>query len=308
MHLRAPSFVQSIMSVGNTSTLVASPSAEEAVGIGSMIAGRYRLVEVLGRGAQGVLYRGYDTCDGDEVAAKVFRPVAQDPNALERTFREAHAMMQLAGTAAVRILHHVRTPDGGMCLILELLRGRELKARLEELEAAKRRMSIGELTSIFEPIVETLEAARACGIVHRDIKPGNIFLLDPAHGGGVRLLDFGFARLMRSRPLTAEGMVAGTPSYIAPEVWMGLPAIDHRADVYGLAVILYRVLAGSLPFGSDLETLIKVVPNAPRPSLYALHTDLAPAIDGWVQQALAADREQRFGCARAMWRALLTCL
>jgi serine/threonine protein kinase len=273
--------------------------------LGEVLGGRYELVDLLARGAQGVLYRAHDLKDGDDVAIKVLTNSTRDPDALERMFREAHAMMQLAGTAAVRVLDQVHTEDGEFCLVMELLRGRELKERLVELEAAGERMPVAEILRIFDPIVKTLEAARERGIVHRDIKPGNIFLLV---GGGVRLLDFGFARLLRHKPLTRDGVVAGTPSHIPPEVWQRAPDLDHRVDVYALGVVLFRVLAGRPPFAGGLEEVARAVVNDARPSLHALRSDLPPAIDDWVEHALAVDREKRFTRVLAMWNALRVCL
>ena len=139
-------------------------------------------------------------------------------------------------------------------------------------------------------------------IVHRDMKPKNIFVVDPAHGGGVKLLDFGFAKFLRMRSVTAQGMVAGSPSYIAPEQWLGQGAtLDGRVDVYGLAAVMFRALTGRPPFlASDLHELLVLVTSAPRPSLHALRPDLPPAVDDWVEQALAIDREERFSTVRAL--------
>src|SRR5690606_17936342 len=153
------------------------------------------------------------------------------------------------------------------------------------------------------------EAARDLGIVHRDIKPENVFVIHPAYGGGVRLLDFGFARFTRRRRITRQGMVAGSPSHIAPEAWLGRDDLDHRVDVYGLAVVLCRLPAGDVPLAAPkLADLMKVVTAAPRPSLRALRPGLPPAIDDWVEHALAVDRERRFQTASALWNALRGCL
>jgi serine/threonine-protein kinase len=151
--------------------------------------------------------------------------------------------------------------------------------------------------------VQTLSAAHEVHIVHRDLKPANIFVLSDQRG--VRLLDFGFAKFTRLRGLTAEGMIAGSPSYIAPEVWAGKrDVLDHRVDVYGLGAVIFRCLAGIAPFASkDLGTLLRDVTTAPRPKLTAVRPDLPGAIDDWLEQTLAIDPNQRFQTAKASWRA-----
>ncbi len=274
-----------------------------------MLGGRYQLLGLLGRGGQSTVYRARDLKDGDEVAIKVLMPNT-DPASVERMYREAWAMSSLQGTAAVRVLHQVRDPDGTFALVMELLRGCDLLDWLEAREARGERASVSSLRAIAEPLVETLEVAHANGIVHRDIKPPNVWIIDEAAGGGIRLLDFGFAKLVRSVPITGADDVAGTPTFIAPELFMeGAGKADARADVYSLAVLFYRVLAGCVPFeGESLLELLHMVTSGPRPSLHAVRPDLPPAVDEWVAQALAADRDLRFERVRGMWNALLGCL
>jgi eukaryotic-like serine/threonine-protein kinase len=275
---------------------------------GELLDGRYELRDVIARGSQGFLYRARDRKDGDDVAVKLLRVAGNDPNAVERLFREAQAMTQLMNTSAVRVLDHVRAADGSIGLVMELLHGRELADELAELEASGERMPRDQIVSLFEPIVATLDAAREVGIVHRDVKPENIFVIHPAYGGGVRLLDFGFARFTRLTRITREGDIAGSPTHISPEAWAGVADLDHRADVYALAVVLFRVLAGRVPFAGTFGEIMRAVTSAPRPSLFALRPDLPPAIDDWVNQALAVDRDRRFTRTGAMWRALRSCL
>jgi serine/threonine-protein kinase len=183
-----------------------------------------------------------------------------------------------------------------------------LNEYLAEFEEGGERLSMSEIHTIFEPIVKTLDTAHEHGIVHRDIKPENIFVIHAAWGGGVRLLDFGFTRFVHARRLTAPGLVAGSPSYLAPEAWAGASDLDHRADVYGLGVVLYRVLAGAVPFSGRIHDLLKLVCSAPRPSLHAVRPDLPPEIDDWVAAALAVNPNDRFQKASALWNALATCL
>ncbi len=274
--------------------------------LGEIVGGRYELRSVLGRGGQSVIYRAKDRTDGDEVAVKIQK--VGDPDGIDRMFREARALLALGGTAALRVLHQTKTDDGATCLVTELLRGHDLTEHLSEIESDGGRMPLQELVAIFGPIVDTLEAARERGIVHRDIKPENIFVIHAAYGGGVRLLDFGFTRFVHTRGLTQPGIVAGSPLYLAPETWGGITDIDHRADVYALAVVLYRVLAGKVPFSGRINELLKIVRTAPRPSLHAVRPDLPEVIDDWVASALAIDRNERFERVGALWNALLACL
>lgn len=275
-----------------------------------MLAERYELLSLLGRGGQSAVYRAKDQRNGNEVAVKVLVPNT-DPQSVERMYREAIAMSKLADTtAAVKIFEQISEPDGTRAIVMELLHGWDLLHYLEHREAKGQRMSTRSIRGLAEPLVDTLEAAHAIGIVHRDIKPPNIWVVHDSHGGGVRLLDFGFAKLQRAAAITSSDQVAGTPTFIAPEVFVqGAAKADSRADVYSLAVVFFRVLSGRVPFeGESLVDLLKKVTSAPRPSLHALRPDLPKSVDEWVQQALAANRDSRFNGVRPMWNALLACL
>ncbi len=270
---------------------------------GEVIAQRYRLLGHLDRGGQGVVYRALDMKHGDEVAIKILKDAsARDVAWRERMMREAHALTVLRGTAAVRVMHQAWADDGSFCLITELLDGKDFEAYLLTLEQSGQRLGLGELIDMLEPVVATLEVAHASGILHRDLKPANLFVLT---AGGVRLLDFGFAKFLRMRSVTQAGLVAGSPSYIAPELWRGVTDVDHRIDVYSLGAVAFRALSGSPPFsGEGLKEILHRVTTAPRPSLHRLRPDLPPSVDDWVRQALATEPEERFSRVRAMWNAL----
>lgn len=276
--------------------------------LGEIVGGRYELRSVVGQGGQSVIYRAKDRHSGDDVAVKILKWVG-DKEAMGRLFREAEALEALAGTAALRVIEQTSTDDGAACLVTELLRGVDLNEHLAELEADGGRMGAAEIRSTFEPIVATLEAAHAKELLHRDVKPENIFVVHAAWGGGVRLLDFGFSRFLQLRRLTSPGMVAGSPMYLAPEVWSGKgDEVDQRCDVYALGVVLFRVLAGEVPFSGRLRELLVTVRTAPRPSLRRLRPDLPPEIDDWVAAALAVEPDDRFQRVRALWNALQLCL
>jgi len=272
--------------------------------IGQVIGERYRLVAELGSGGQGLVFRGVDLRDGDEVAVKVLEPSPLDDQLRERNLREAHALTVLTGTAAVRVLHQAWTDDGAFCIVMELLQGSDLEKHLRARAARSELITPADLVPILNPIVDTLEIAHDAGILHRDLKPGNIFILD---SGEVRLLDFGFAKFTRMRPVTQAGMVAGSPSYIAPEIWEGESELDQRIDVYSLGAVIFRALAGSPPFKSDdLSEVLAMATTAPRPSLTRIRPELPAKIDAWVEHALAISPNDRFSSARALYNAFTT--
>lgn len=274
--------------------------------IGQTISQRYELLDVIGRGGQGTVYHALDRWMSRQVALKVLgSKAAREPHFVERLMREQQAMIVLKGTSAVELFDVCRGNDGELCLVMELLSGVDLDEHLYTLEQRRERLPLERVAQIFDPIVNTLEIAHAAGILHRDLKPANIFLVE---GGGVRLLDFGLARLKKSAPLTAAGTVMGSPSFMAPEAWTGVSdLLDQRADVYSLGVILFRVLAGELPLsGANLKEKFLSTTTGARPSLLRHRPDLPRHADEWVALALAIDREQRFGSVRALWRAFLT--
>jgi serine/threonine-protein kinase len=267
-------------------------------------------MQVVGKGAHGLVYRGLDRDTDADVAVKVIHTGVAHQSELEaRMEREYEAIQALAGTAATRV-HGIMREDGALCLVMEFLRGQDFDEYLADIEEQGRRIDSGTLIEFLDPIAETLEKAHEIGILHRDLKPGNIFI--PGRGGSsaVRLLDFGLSRSGSSSPITLDGVVIGSPSYIAPEVWEGNPrALDHRIDVYSFGAIIFRALAGRVPFPvKSIREKLDAAKTAPRPSLHAIRTDLAPSIDGWVQKALAIDRNERFDRVRSMWDTLLDAL
>jgi eukaryotic-like serine/threonine-protein kinase len=281
---------------------------------GRILDGRYQLLELIGQGNHGVVYRALDHVSRYEVAVKLLRDVEANPEYYVRMVREARAMAALAGTSAVQVHGFGSDVDGVFYIIMELLAGMNFEEHLGRLEARGGHLPPTQLVTILDPIVATLEAAHERGIVHRDLKPSNIFLVDAAGrsaaDSGVRLLDFGLVKLMGARPLTRQGMVAGSPSYIAPEAWAGNPSkLDQRIDVYSFAVIIFRCLSGRVPFDTgDLFEKLTLVTTGKRPSLRALRPDLPRDIDYWVEQSMAIKPDDRFLRIRAMWTALRSTL
>ncbi len=288
-----------------------------------VVAGRYEVGDIVGRGGYGMVRRALDRKTGLTVAMKVLSADAgRDPHLVERMLREQQAMVAMAGTCAVSAIDLCRLASGAPCLVMEWLDGCDLERQLSDWEAQGQRPSVPRLLEILRPLTDTLQRAHELGIVHRDIKPANVFLTtasgengantngSPGETGAVRLLDFGLSRMRSSAPLTAVGMVMGSPSYIPPETWRGNSAlIDHRADLYSLAVIVFRALSGRLPFDTpSLVEKLKLVTTGDRPSVCAFRPDLPRTVDDWMKRALAVEPEQRFQSARDFYDSLALAL
>jgi serine/threonine protein kinase len=281
-----------------------------------VVADRYEVGEVVGVGGYGTVRRALDRKTGKPVAIKLLSVDAgKDPHQVERMLREQQAMLAMAGTCAVTAVDLCRLPSGAPCLVMEWLEGRDLESELSDWEAAGHRQSNAFVLELMRPLTETLQRAHELGIVHRDIKPANVFLT-PGTGepaalmGTVRLLDFGLSRMRTAAPLTAIGMVLGSPSYIPPETWRGNSSlIDYRADLYSLAVIVFRLFAGRLPFETpSLVKKLELVTTGERPSVCALRPDLPLTTDDWMRRALAIEPAERFQSAREFHDALTLAL
>jgi serine/threonine-protein kinase len=276
---------------------------------GALVHGRFRVVGPLGEGAHGAVYRAVDLAhaEAEEVALKVLHDdIAADESYRLRLIREAHAIGQLHGTCAVRVHALDQTPDGQLYLAMEYLEGMDLAAYVRHHEKQLGPLPVAEVLSMLGPVAATLQIAHAKGIVHRDVKPKNIFVCDDASRGRMRLLDFGLARDLGVSSMTSDGTVAGSPATIAPEVWLGRKDRDHRVDVYALGITVFRALGGCYPFDPrlPLARLLMEVTLAERPSLHARRPDLPAAVDGWVQRSLTIDPTYRFASVRDQWSAL----
>jgi eukaryotic-like serine/threonine-protein kinase len=275
-------------------------------GQGEILDGRYVLGEQVGRGGHGVVYRALDRQTNTPVAVKVLNQhTAGDKEYAVRLWREAQSLAALLGSNVVRVHGFGTDPWGAVYMVMELLEGETFEEHLAGMELFGDRISAFELLRTLDPVVHALHMAHAKGIIHRDVKPGNIFLLAPEPGAGVRLMDFGLAKIQGAEQLTRAGMVAGSPSYIAPELWSE-DGYDHRIDVYSLGAVVFRALSGRPPFlgATTLELYVKAT-SAERPRLSPVRPDLPPEIDAWVARALAIRSEDRYPYVTTMWNDLL---
>jgi tetratricopeptide (TPR) repeat protein len=266
--------------------LLATPSAAAAL---PERIGPYRVEAELGRGGMGVVYRALDEALARPVAVKVVRPDAVGPAARERFAREARAAASVRYDHVVSVYGVGETPDGAPYLAMEHLAG----PTLADLIRTRQRLAAREAAAVAAQVADGLAAAHAAGLVHRDVKPGNI-LFDPATGRA-KLADFGLARGDAvPSGLTAEGVVAGTPAYLSPEQARGAAALDGRCDVYGLGVTLYEALTGEVPFrGAAHLVLRQILEDEPRPPRQ-LNDAVPRDLETVVLQALAKEPGRRY--------------
>jgi len=248
--------------------------------------GRYELIEKLGQGGMGAVYRARDTLLQRIVAVKVIATsIDQNEELRERFFREARAAGQLSHKNIITI-HDLGEHEGQPYLAMEYLQGQDLLARMQ----APQRMSLRRRVDISIEICEGLDFAHVHGVVHRDIKPANIFITD---SGMVKILDFGLARLVTSE-LTRSNMMMGTINYMAPEQIRG-EKIDHRADIFSTAVVIYELLTGRRAFDADsfAATLYKILQEFPEP-LQQIDPTIPIELVRVVERALSKPRDERY--------------
>jgi len=270
---------------------------------GDIIDDRYKLEKELGRGGHGLVFRAFDQQQNVGVAIKILnQSVAEDPQYTVRLWREAQSLAALWGSSVVRVFGFgTDEANGFVYMSMELLEGDTLSQHLSDLEDHKSKMSSFRVLESLDPVARALHMAHSKGIIHRDVKPSNIILLYEEKGGGTRLMDFGLAKIHGSMQLTQAGMVAGSPSYISPEVWRAKP-FDHRIDVYSFAAVIYRALAGVPPFvGESMVDILMAATMGERPQLSPHRPELGPAIDDWVRKALAIEADDRYPYVSSMW-------
>jgi CheY-like chemotaxis protein len=266
---------------------------------GTVLDGRYRLEAEIGSGGYGVVYRATQIGLERPVAVKVFRPAPGNstPESLERFRREGISACRVNHPDAISVLDFAVSSTGIAYLVMELLEGRTLADAIAETAVLAPRRA----AAIASRVAAVLAEAHAAGIVHRDVKPENIFLRGAGEGESVTVVDFGVAKLLdapegtRGVPDTAENGLVGTPVYIAPERLLGRP-YDGSADVYSLGVTMYRMLAGRLPFGGDAATVPAIIVEALRgepepPSRF--NPEVTPSLERLVLLAMSRDPADR---------------
>jgi serine/threonine-protein kinase len=253
---------------------------------------RYLIRGFIGKGATARVYLAEDLERGEPVAVKVLdEAFAKARGSRERFLREASAAAKIRHPNVVEIYNTGRREDGIPYLIMEFMFGESLGDLLRR----EQRMTTGEALVVLRQAARGLDAAHQAGVIHRDVKPDNIFLVgEPGSSYAVKVLDFGLARIKELPSVTGLGIAVGTMEYMAPEQVV-TEATDPRTDVYGLGVVMYRTFAGRLPFetSDDVKLLAsQLVEPPPPPSKFC--PELDPAIEAVILRALSKGPENRY--------------
>lgn len=264
---------------------------------GAVIAGRYRLAERLGTGGMSVVFRATDLELDDEIAVKVLTQAVFDAETDARLRRELMLSQQIVHRNIVRTFEMGRA-QGLRYLILELLRGSKLTDRMHGGP-----LPLGEGLDYLAQACAGLQAAHDLGVIHRDVKPGNFFI---AEGGVLKVMDFGLAKVRDAPGLTPTGVIAGTPSYMAPEQASDFRSVAAATDIYALGVVAYEMFTARLPFVHENPLAVlnmhrDTLPDPPR----SRNPSLPEALERIILRCLEKDPGRRFGNCREMGQHLV---
>jgi serine/threonine protein kinase len=269
---------------------------------GAVIADKYRIERLIGRGGMGSVWSAVHVSLGQRVAVKLIaKRYASSREARHRFDLEAKAVAQLRSRYVVQVYDHGEMQDGTPYIVMEYLEGESLDARI-----SRGPLTLAAASVILEQIGRALGRAHALGMVHRDLKPENVFLTVSPDGDGevAKVLDFGIVKLRGQEGIgssTRTGAVLGTPLYMSPEQARGLKSVDHRTDLYSLGMVTYAMLTGQPAFtGESLGDLLVAICTQPLPVLRQTAHWLPPPMDGWFQRACAREPAERFSAAEEL--------
>jgi serine/threonine protein kinase len=263
----------------------------------TVLSGRYRLESKLGSGGMSTVYLALDEVLDRPVAVKLLhREISEEADQLERFRREARAAARLSHPNLVGVID-AGEDDGRPYIVFEYIEGRTLKRRIQE----EGGLPVDEAVAYAIEIGRGLTAAHARKLVHRDVKPQNV-LIDPA--GRAKVTDFGIARSLEQKGMTATGRVLGTTDYVSPEQAMG-EDVDERSDVYSLGVVLYEMLTGDVPFQAETQVGVAMKHvNEPMPDVQVKRPEVSAAVASVVDRATTKDQRDRYSTVAQMVRDL----
>jgi len=265
---------------------------------GEIVDGKYRIIRLIGEGGMGAVYEGENTRIHRRVAIKVLHAgVAETAEAVQRFEREAQAAGRIGSEHIVEVLDLGNLASGDRYMVMEFMDGDSLSARIQK----SGRIAPIDLYPIAHQLLAALHAAHTAGIIHRDLKPDNVYLLKTRSGVAdfVKLLDFGISKFNQLSgdsgfSMTRTGAVMGTPYYMAPEQASGESAVDHRADIWSLGVILYECLSGTRPIeGENLTQVVSRLMSAGIIPLERIAPELPHDVSAIVTQMLSRDAQRR---------------
>jgi serine/threonine protein kinase/predicted Zn-dependent protease len=279
-----------------TRTLITST---HKIRIGANFADRYHILEELGRGGMGKVYKALDTQVDEKLAIKILNPeVAYDEKSRERFRNELKTTRQISHRHICRV-YDFSEADGQAFITMEYVSGEDLKSLIRRIG----QLTPGKAVFIARQIAEGLIEAHRLGVVHRDLKPHNI-MLDKE--GNVRIMDFGIARTFKKSGVTDTGVIIGTPEYMSPEQVEGRDA-DQRSDIYSLGIIMYEMLTGRVPFAGDTPLSVAVKQKTERPvNPRRLNPQIPTEISRIILRCLEKDRSLRFQDANQLMQELHT--
>jgi serine/threonine-protein kinase len=263
---------------------------KEELTTGSTFAGRYQIIEELGKGGMGKVYKAQDTDLKEKVAIKLLKPeIAADKKTIER-FRNELKFARKIRHKNVCQMYDLNKEEGSHYITMEYVDGKDLKSMIRMMG----QLSSGKTISIARQVCEGLEEAHKLGVVHRDLKPQNIMVDEE---GNARIMDFGIARSIKEKGITAAGVMIGTPEYMSPEQVEGKD-VDQRSDIYSLGVILYEMVTGRVPFEGDTPFTIGVKHKSEEPTdPKELNTQLPEDLNLVILRCLEKDKEKRYQSA-----------
>ncbi|MFC2164720.1 protein kinase [Acidobacteriota bacterium] len=268
---------------------IEAPRAELTTG--STFAERYQIIEELGRGGMGRVYKAHDSDVKDKVALKLIRPeISADKKTIER-FQNELKLARKIGHRNVCRMYDLNKEEGSYYITMEYVSGEDLKSFVKR----SGRLTVSKSIDIANQICEGLAEAHRVGVVHRDLKPSNIMI---DNEGNARIMDFGIARSVEGKGITGAGVMIGTPEYMSPEQVEG-KEIDQRTDIYSMGIILYEMLTGRVPFegGTAISIAVKHKTETPKePKEY--NEQISDDLNGIILKCLEKDREQRFQSAK----------
>src|SRR5512138_1438182 len=262
----------------------------EELTTGTVFAGRYQIVEELGGGGMGKVYRALDTKVGEEIAVKLIKPeIAADKTAIERFKNELKIARKIVHKNVGRV-YDLNEEKGSYYFTMEYVRGEDLKAFIQ----SSGQMAIGTSLRIARQVADGLAEAHELGIVHRDLKPSNIMI---DRHGNARIMDFGIARLTGAKGITGASVMIGTPEYMSPEQVEGKEA-GFTSDLYSLGIVLFEMLTGRVPFEGEtaLSVAVKQKSEAP-PDPRSLNPQIPEGLDRLILKCLEKQKEKRYQTA-----------